>query len=152
MGSQSWAVQDNQAYLSLPCSDICNPLVDLANSKLAGNTLGCVFSLPCFSFREALPGFGKSSGSSHHFVPRVCVAAAVWPDQPEELLADYVLRVPVAFQDPSVCHRFPTAASPASRRTLGRGLLGLLALITSLSPSNLMKMYLVFRDLDLDLL
>lgn len=114
------------AYLFPPCSNTCNPAVAVSDSRPAVNALGWVFSSSCLSFGKALPGLGKSSSSSHHFVPLVCTASVAGPAK-RAIFAKYVLSVPIAFQDPSVCHRFSTAASPASHCTLGRGLLSLLA-------------------------
>lgn len=82
------------AYLSPPCSNICNPLVAISNSKPAVNTMGCVFSSSCFPSSKAFPGFDKSSGSSHHFVPLVCIVRAVQPDQLKEL---YLLNTCLVF-------------------------------------------------------
>lgn len=114
------------AYLSPLCSNTCNPAVAVSDSRPAMNALGWVFSPSCLSFSKALPGLVKSSSSSHHFVPLVCTASTAGPAK-RAVFAKYVLSVPIAFQDPSVCRRFSTAASLASHCTLGRGLLSLLA-------------------------
>lgn len=144
------------AYLSPLCSDVCNPPVAMSNSKPAGNALRCVFSPSCFFFSKALPGFSKSSGCRHHFAALVCtasIAMAVWPGQSKELyLLNMYIVSPLLFRIPLCATAF---LLPRPRHLIVLWVEASWASWLnnfSASPSNIIKIYLVFRDLDPDLL